>query len=76
MVPPVGLNRISAAVFFDVGAAWERGERPDYYRSAGVEVLSEIRLGYLFGLHARVGFAKGLDAPGKSTGYLQIGRSF
>jgi hypothetical protein len=76
MVPPVGLNRIAASVFFDIGAAWEHGERPEYHRGAGVELLSEIRLGYLFGVHARLGFAKGLDAPGKSTGYLQVGRSF
>jgi hypothetical protein len=31
---------------------------------------------YLFGLHARAGIAKGTDAPGKTTGYLKVGRSF
>ena len=76
MVPPVGLNRISTSVFFEVGAAWEHEERPDYHRSVGVELLTELRLGYLFGLQLRLGFAKGLDAPGGRTGYLQVGRSF
>jgi hypothetical protein len=76
MVPPVGINRVSASLFFDVGAAWEHGEKPDYHRSVGIELLSELRLGYLFGIPARLGFAKGLDAPGRSTGYLQVGRSF
>jgi hypothetical protein len=76
MVPPVGLNRVSTSVFFEVGAAWEHDERPDYHRSAGIELLTELRIGYLFGLQLRLGFAKGLDAPGGRTGYLQVGRSF
>jgi hypothetical protein len=33
-------------------------------------------LGYLIGLHARVGIAKGLDERGETVGYLRIGRSF
>ena len=76
MVPPVGLNRVSAAVFLDVGAAWQHGASPEYHRGVGIELYSEIRLGYLFGIPARLGFAKGLDAPGRSTGYFQVGRSF
>jgi hypothetical protein len=60
----------------DVGAAWERDTRPDYHRGVGVELMTELRFGYLFFLHARAGIAKGLDAPGETTGYLRVGRSF
>jgi hypothetical protein len=76
MVPPVGLNRLSLNLFADVGAAWERGTGPDYHRGVGAELMSELRFGYLFGLHARAGVAKGIDATGKTTGYLKVGRSF
>jgi hypothetical protein len=76
VVPPVGLNRLSLNVFADIGAAWERGANPDYHRGFGVELMSELRVGYVFGLHARAGIAHGVDEPGKTTGYLRVGRSF
>jgi hypothetical protein len=76
VVPPVGLNRLSLNVFADIGAAWEHGASPDYHRGFGVELMSELRVGYLFGLHARAGIAHGVDEPGKTTGYLRVGRSF
>ena len=76
MVPPAGLNRLSMSVFFDIGAAWESGASQHYYKSAGVELLSELRVGYLFGAQFRLGFAKGFEAPGGKVGYLRVGRSF
>jgi outer membrane protein assembly factor BamA len=76
VVPPVGLNRVSLNLFADFGAAWEPGTRPDYHRGFGVEVMSELRIGYLFGIHARAGIARGVDETGKTTGYLRVGRSF
>jgi hypothetical protein len=76
MVPPVGLNRVSMSLFFDIGAAWDSGASPDYHRGVGIELLSELRFGYLSGLRLRAGVAWGLDDPGKTMGYLQIGRSF
>jgi len=76
MVPPVGVNRIAMNVFFDIGAAWERGEAPNYHRGVGAELVSEPRLGYLFGWQMRAGAAKGLDAPGTMKIYLRLGRSF
>ena len=76
VVPPVGLNRLALNLFADVGAAWEPGARPDYHRGLGLELMSELRIGYLFGLHARAGIARGIDAPGKTTGYLRVGRAF
>jgi len=76
MVPPVGLNRVSMSLFFDIGAAWDSGASPDYHRGVGIELLSELRFGYLSGLQVRAGVARGLDDPGKTMGYLRVGRSF
>ncbi|MGB5079506.1 MAG: hypothetical protein WBO23_02050 [Burkholderiales bacterium] len=76
MVPPVGVNRLSMSVFVDAGAAWDAGETPAYYKSGGVELLSELRAGYLFGAQIRIGFAKGFEAPGRKVGYIRVGRSF
>jgi hypothetical protein len=76
MVPPVGLNRVAMNLFYDVGAAWPHGADPDYYRSVGVELMSEVRFGYLLGADLRIGVAEGLDDPGKTMVYLRLGRSF
>jgi hypothetical protein len=76
MVPPVGLNRVAMNLFFDAGDAWPRGAEPDYHRGIGVELMSEVRLGYLLGVDLRLGVAKGLDERGKTTAYLRAGRSF
>lgn len=76
MVPPVGLNRVSMSLFLDIGAAWDPGASPDYHRGVGIELLSEMRFGYLSGLRVRAGVARGLDGPGETKAYLRIGRSF
>jgi hypothetical protein len=76
VVPPLGINRVALNLFFDAGAAWEKGSSPDYHRGIGAELMSEPRLGYLFGLQARIGFARGLDPGGSTKIYLRAGRSF
>jgi len=76
MVPPVGINRLAMNLFFDVGDAWSRGAEPDYHRGFGLELMSEIRIGYVYGGDFRLGIAKGRDEGGKTTGYLRLGRSF
>ena len=77
MVPPVGLNRLSATLFFDIGGAWTQGERPaQYKRGAGVELIGELKLLYSLGLQLRGGVAKGLDEPRDVLGYLSLGRAF
>ncbi|MGH8723310.1 MAG: hypothetical protein ACREU1_00495 [Burkholderiales bacterium] len=76
MVPPLGLNRLALNVFFDVGSAWARDAEPDYHRGVGIELMSEVRVGYLFGAHLRHGLAEGLDDRGNTPAYLRIGRSF
>jgi hypothetical protein len=76
MVPPVGLNRIALNAFYDVGDAWPRDAEPDYHRGFGVELVGEVRAGYLFGAVFRAGIAKGRDQGGETTAYLRVGRSF
>ena len=77
MAPPVGIDRLSAALFFDIGGAWSSGGKPDRWRrGVGVELLGELKLLYALGLQLRLGLASGLDAPRSTLGYLRIGRAF
>jgi hypothetical protein len=77
MVPPVGINRLSLAAFFDIGGAWSSGSGPDRWRrGAGVELLGDVQLLYALGLQLRAGVARGLDAPKGTRAYLTLGRSF
>jgi len=75
MVPPVGVNRISMSAFTEAGAAWDNAPE-HWYKSGGVELLYEARLGYLVGLQLRIGVAKGFEAPGRTEAYARLGRSF
>ena len=76
MVPPVGLNRLALNAFIDVGDAWARDADPDWHRGYGVELMAEVRFGYLLGSDLRIGIADGRDAGGKTTAYLRVGRAF
>jgi hypothetical protein len=76
MVPPAGLNRVSLTVFVEAGSAWTDAAAQRVFRSGGLELLSEIRVGYLLPLQLRAGIAKGFETPGATIGYLQLGRSF
>jgi hypothetical protein len=76
MVPPAGLNRLSLTVFFEAGSAWNDAPLQRIFKSAGLELLSEVRVGYLLPLQVRAGIARGFEAPGGTVGYLKIGRSF
>jgi hypothetical protein len=76
MVPPVGINRVALNLFYDLGAAWERGANADYHRGIGAELMTEPRAGYLFGFSARLGVARGLDEGGSTKVYLRAGRAF
>lgn len=77
MVPALGINRLSGAVFADVGGAWDGSSGPDRWRrGVGVELLAEARLLYALGLNLRVGVARGLDEPRDTRGYLSFGRAF
>jgi hypothetical protein len=76
MVPPIGINRLSATAFFDIGAAWDSGSASKYYKGVGAEVLGEVKLLYLLALQTRVGVAIGLDGPGTTRVYAALGRQF
>lgn len=76
MTPPLGINRVSFNLFYDLGAAWERGDSPSYHRSIGFELLAEPRVIYILGWRWRAGVAKGLDQGGETRAYLHLGRSF
>ncbi|QBK05523.1 hypothetical protein DW355_12945 [Hylemonella gracilis] len=78
MVPAVGINRLSASLFYDVGGVWGRDEDAPsaYWRGVGVELLGELKLLYVMGLQVRLGVAKGLDGPQETHGYLTVGRAF
>ena len=75
-VPPGGLNRLSLSVFFEAGSAWNDAALQRAFKSAGVELLTGLRLGYLLPVQVRAGFARGFEAPGGNVGYLKIGREF
>ena len=77
MVPPFGINRLSATVFADFGGAWDSGSSPaKYHRGVGLELLAEAKLLYALGLQVRLGVARGLDVPRSTRGYLTVGRAF
>jgi hypothetical protein len=77
MSPPLGLNRLSGTVFFDVGGAWTAGNGPAHYqRGVGVELLGEVKMLYALGLQLRTGVARGLDEPRGTRAYLSLGRLF
>ncbi len=77
MVPPIGVNRVSATVFFEAGGVWDHGGGPDrWLHAVGVEALTEVKLGYLLALQMRIGVARGLDDPGQTRGYITLGRAF
>lgn len=77
MVPAVGINRLSATVFADLGGAWSSGSGPAHWsRGVGVELLGEVKLLYALGLQLRLGVARALDGPRDTRGYLTAGRSF
>ncbi|MBU6257170.1 MAG: hypothetical protein KGL18_02720 [Burkholderiales bacterium] len=77
MVPALGIARLSATAFVDVGGAWNQGHGPaGWHRGVGFELLGEIKIAYALPLLLRLGLAQGLDAPRGIHGYLTLGRSF
>ena len=75
MVPPLGVNRVSGAVFYEAGGVWNRGGGPQHWlRAVGAEAITELKLGYLLPLQVRVGVARGLDRPGETRAYVVAGR--
>lgn len=74
MLPPIGINRLSATLFVEAGSAWASGG-PNDLRSRGVELLGEIKLGYRLEIDARLGYVEALDGLQDKRVYLTVGRA-
>jgi hypothetical protein len=75
MLPPIGINRLSATLFMEAGSAWSSAG-PHDLRSRGVELLGEIKLGYRLEVDARLGYVEALDGLHDKRVYLSVGRAF
>ena len=77
MTPPVGFSGWSLRAFIDNGTAWDNDESiEDIYSSVGGEVILDNTLFYNLNIRLRLGIAKGLDAIGSDTAYMEIGGAF
>lgn len=76
MVPPVGLQQLHAALFYDVGNAWDEGEKSDRKRGTGIELHHDLLLGYRMPLTLTLGAAKGIDDGGEQQYYLRVQGTF
>jgi len=80
-VPALGINRLAATVFFDIGGAWGAGVNnpSDYRRGVGFELRGEAKLLYALAIDLRLGVAQALDpipGRGRTRGYLTLGQAF
>lgn len=77
MVPPLGIHQIHGDVFYNAGEAWFDGQTRESLRTgAGVELHTEIVLGYWLLLDLRLGAAQGFDDGGERQLYLSVGASY
>jgi len=77
MSPPIGLNQMSGTVFYNAGSVWSESFENDQLRQGvGVELNTEIVLGYGLGLGTRLGLAHGLDDDGETQVYLNLGGTY
>lgn len=72
---PLGLGDISGRLFIDSGRAWFRQQQRDQLTGIGVEIRSDIILGYRLLAPLTLGLAKGLNpANGEQRQfYLRFG---
>jgi hypothetical protein len=78
MAPPVGLHNIHGKVFYNIGDAWrDEFESSDLLQGAGMELNTEIIIGYFLLLDLRMGYAHGFDSTlGDDQVYLSVGGTF
>ena len=72
---PVGVDRLSVALFADAGDAWDSGALPRPVRlvSAGGELVGDVTFPYDFPLRTRVGVAVPLaDPPAGGSGAARV----
>ncbi|MCO7226521.1 hypothetical protein [Pleionea sp. CnH1-48] len=76
MVPPIGIEELSASVFYDRGRVFG-GAGDNTFSSAGVELHAQLRLFYFLPITLRLGYADGHDDQlGQQETYLSFGTSF
>ncbi len=80
---PIGLDRVSLALFAEAGGGWRAGERARLttFRDVGAEVVLDLIAGYDTPVRLRGGIGlplvDGLGVQrGSSRGYLSVGASF
>jgi len=78
MAPPVGIHNIYGKLFYNAGDAWQdKFQSTDLLQGAGVEVNTQVIIGYVFLLDLRLGYAHGFDSKlGTDTVYLSVGGTF
>ncbi|MBK6463031.1 MAG: peptidase S9, partial [Myxococcales bacterium] len=67
---PFFLNRLTGAVFFDYGAAFDTFEDAKYKSGTGGELWLDTFLGYGLPLTFRLGYARGLASEGTDKVYV------
>jgi Tol biopolymer transport system component len=78
MTPPIGIHNIHGKAFYNIGDAWQdKFASSDLLQGAGLEINTEIVIGYMFSLDMRVGYAHGFDETlGEDQVYLSVGGTF
>ena len=77
MSPPVGVDQLYGNIFINAGEAWYAGApKASLRRGVGVELHTDIVLGYWIPLDLRLGYAHGLDQGGEDQVYLSIGAAY
>ncbi|MBX3192843.1 MAG: PD40 domain-containing protein [Labilithrix sp.] len=67
---PFQLNRVTGAVFFDYGSAFDQIDAAKYKSGTGAEVWFDTTLGYVAAFTFRLGYARGLASGGIDKVYF------
>ena len=76
MAPPMAIDQLSGALFYDAGRAWEGPDKGALRSGMGVELYGDSHLFYRVPLRFRLGYAYGKDEGGESQFYLRLGSAF
>jgi Tol biopolymer transport system component len=73
MAPPIGLHQVHGKLLYNWGEAWNQASHvPALRRGAGIEITTELVLGYWLPMDLRIGYAKGFDRGGERQTYLEV----
>ncbi|MCF6257094.1 MAG: hypothetical protein L3K25_12485 [Gammaproteobacteria bacterium] len=72
MAPPIGLHQIHGKLIYNWGESWDQDSNvPALRRGAGIEITTELVLGYWLPMNLRFGYAKGFDFGGEEQVYIE-----